>query len=1012
MSNYLATPYKTNDGNAPNVQAVPPHYIYAGPADGSDAVPTFRQLTSSDVSVAGAPTFSGFTPNGVAYASSSSSLGTTPAGARYQSLVSNATTPPTFQAVDLSQAVAVTGTLPVTKGGTGVTTATGTGSNVLSASPTFTGTIGAAALTLTTPLAVDSGGTGATTSTGTGSVVLSASPTFTGTIGAAALTLTTPLAVTSGGTGVTTSTGTGNNVLSASPTLTGTVNAGAMVLATPLPVASGGSGLLSTSQNYAFLGPLSGTGAPTWRTITSADVPAPGTAIFAGLTASGLAYASSSTTLATTSAGTQYQSMVANGTGAPTFQAVDLSQSAAVTGTLPVTKGGTGATTSTGTGNTVLSASPTFTGTIGAAALTLTTPLAVTSGGTGVTTSTGSGNNVLSANPTFGGVISGNQLSLSTPLATSSGGTGASTATGTGSNVLSISPTLTGTTNAGTMVLSTPLAITSGGSGLASTTQNYAFLGPLSGTGPPVWRAITAADIPLANNPTFSSFNQNGVAYANTTTTISTTSAGAQYQSLVANTAGTAPTFQAIDISQSAAVTGSLPVLKGGTGATTSTGTGSVVLSASPTFTGTIGAAALTLTTPLAVTSGGTGVTTSTGTGNNVLSANPSFGGVISGNQLSLSTPLATSSGGTGASTATGTGSNVLSISPTLTGKVTITDTTGTTSPLTLTSTVAAQTTFFVQNNNSTSTGKAEIGVQNGTNGLNLGQTGTANSTAASQSYLTPSANGLKITGNLSVGPGAGNAPGAGLEVKATNAGNGLIVENTNSAGSASADFKNNSAVHLYVGVGGSTIGGALQNKPYIQADGGVLLLNATQLIQPTSMHTVVTNWQGTGSAYEINSGSYVAYPLGAVGSYFFGPSGTTTNYGSLTVNPVTGGSGTTPYWLMPVAGIYSVKWRWTPSPYYNMSWISRNIGDGSERNNSSRGNPDILAFSWAYYFGGNLAAQMPAGLELTAEYYASTTDKIYFGMYEGNALQNTQQPQIDGDTSWMLRFTLIQRTG
>jgi hypothetical protein len=44
------------------------------------------------------------------------------------------------------------------------------------------------AVTLTVPLAVASGGTGVTTSTGTGNVVLSASPTFTGTLTAAALT--------------------------------------------------------------------------------------------------------------------------------------------------------------------------------------------------------------------------------------------------------------------------------------------------------------------------------------------------------------------------------------------------------------------------------------------------------------------------------------------------------------------------------------------------------------------------------------------------------------------------------------------------------------------------------------------------------------------------------------------------------------------------------------------------------------------------------------------------------
>lgn len=40
-----------------------------------------------------------------------------------------------------------------------------------------------------------------------------------------------------------------------------------------VPVASGGTGLTSTSQNFAFLGPTSGTGAPTFRAITTGDIP-------------------------------------------------------------------------------------------------------------------------------------------------------------------------------------------------------------------------------------------------------------------------------------------------------------------------------------------------------------------------------------------------------------------------------------------------------------------------------------------------------------------------------------------------------------------------------------------------------------------------------------------------------------------------------------------------------------------------------------------------------------------
>jgi uncharacterized cupin superfamily protein len=64
------------------------------------------------------------------------------------------------------------------------------------------------------------------------------------------------------------------------------------------------------------------------------------------------------------------------------------------------------------------------------------------------------------------------------------------------------------------------------------------------------------------------SFTSNGIVYGNTTDALQVTSAGTQYQVLQAGSGGT-PTFGALNLAQSAAVTGSLPLTNGGTGATT-----------------------------------------------------------------------------------------------------------------------------------------------------------------------------------------------------------------------------------------------------------------------------------------------------------------------------------------------------------------------------------------------------------------------------------------------------------
>jgi hypothetical protein len=222
--------------------------------------------------------------------------------------------------------------LPVTSGGTGVTTATGTGAVVRAVSPTLTtpalGTPTSGTLTsctglpmttgVTGTLPVLNGGTGVTTSTGTGNVVLSNSPTLVtpilGTPTSGTLTnctglpmttgVTGTLPVLNGGTGVTTSTGSGANALATSPTLVtpilGTPTSGTLTNCTGLPIASGVSGL--------------GTGVSTFlATPTSANLASAVT----DETGSGSLVFATSPSLVTPNLGTPASGTLTNCTGLP-----------------------------------------------------------------------------------------------------------------------------------------------------------------------------------------------------------------------------------------------------------------------------------------------------------------------------------------------------------------------------------------------------------------------------------------------------------------------------------------------------------------------------------------------------------------------------------------------------------------------------------------------------------------------------------------------------------------------
>jgi len=252
---------------------------------------TLATLNSVSASTGGTGLTS-YTTGDLLFADSATSLAKLSATSSGNALISNGVgTAPSYGKIGLT--THVSGTLPVANGGTGVTTSTGTGANVLSNSPTLVtpilGTPSSGTLTsctglplttgVTGTLPVANGGTGVTTSTGSGSNVLSTSPTLvtpilgtptSGTLtSCTGLPLTTgvtgTLPVANGGTGVTTSTGTGSNVLSNSPTLVtpvlGTPSSGTLTSCTGLPLTTGVTGVLPVANGGTGVTTSTGTGA-------------------------------------------------------------------------------------------------------------------------------------------------------------------------------------------------------------------------------------------------------------------------------------------------------------------------------------------------------------------------------------------------------------------------------------------------------------------------------------------------------------------------------------------------------------------------------------------------------------------------------------------------------------------------------------------------------------------------------------------------------------------------------